>query len=258
MLRLRMTMSVAVFAGLLFMSALAGGQNVETLSSPKVDQPFSTIQSSLAAAADSALNAVPVEKPLSAPSVAAPGALEVTDAEMEHTSQIKNARLDALRAVIQPILAREGVPTNLAAVIQVESAGNPLALSPKGARGLWQLMPDTARRYGLRVDFETDERIDIRKSTGAAAHYLRDLYVQFGSWPLALAAYNTGEQHLQRAINRAGSGEFATLSMLRYIPDETRNYVPAVLAAMGAQSLMESQSASTLTPTQFVYAFSSR
>ena len=106
-----------------------------------------------------------------------------------------------------------------------------MALSPKGARGIWQLMPDTARRYGLTVDASEDDRLDIEKSTLAAARYLRDLHSEFGSWPLALAAYNTGEQNLQHAIDRSQSTDFNVLSTLRLLPLETRNYVPAVLAA---------------------------
>jgi hypothetical protein len=141
-------------------------------------------------------------------------------------------RLDQLRPVVEPILQSEGIPVELSSVIVVESGGRPNALSPRGALGLWQLMPDTARRYGLVVDQHRDERLDVERSTHAAARYLRDLYQQFGSWPLALAGYNAGEQVLQRAMDRAGSSDFLQLSRLRFLPQETRNYVPAVLSAM--------------------------
>ncbi len=150
-------------------------------------------------------------------------------------ANIATVRLEQSRPLVTPILEQEGVPSELAAVILVESGGDPLALSPKGARGLWQLMPETARRYGLVVDSTTDQRVDLGRSTRAAARYLRDLYAQFGSWPLALAAYNTGEQNLQRAIDRTRSNEFAVLSSSGVLPLETINYVPAVLAAMGAE-----------------------
>jgi len=141
-------------------------------------------------------------------------------------------RLDQLRPALNRILESEGIPQEMASVVMVESGGRSTALSPKGALGLWQLMPDTARRYGLVVTPSRDERLDVEKSTRAAAHYLRDLYQQFGSWPLALAAYNAGEQALERAIARAGTRDFVQISSLRLLPQETRNYVPAVLSAM--------------------------
>ena len=141
-------------------------------------------------------------------------------------------RLDQLRPVVEPILEREAIPTELASAIVVESGARPNALSPKGALGLWQLMPETARRYGLVVNPHRDERLDVEKSTHAAASYLRDLYQQFGSWPLALAAYNAGEQSVQHAVDHAGNSDFLQLSNLRLLPQETRNYVPAVLSVM--------------------------
>ena len=141
-------------------------------------------------------------------------------------------RVDQLRPSLIPILEDEGIPREIAAVVIVESGGRTNALSPKGALGLWQLMPDTARRYGLVVTPSTDERLDVEKSTRAAAHYLHDLYQQFGSWPLTFAAYNAGERAVQKAVYRAGTPDFIELSGLRLLPEETRNYVPAVLSAM--------------------------
>jgi membrane-bound lytic murein transglycosylase D len=127
--------------------------------------------------------------------------------------------------------------------MMVESGGNPLALSPKGARGLWQLMPETARRYGLTVDGWRDDRIDLEKSTEGAARYLRELHTEFDDWALALAAYNTGKRNVEIAIERAQTREFNALSLQGYLPAETRKYVPAVLAAMGSgrEFLFESQ-----------------
>ena len=141
------------------------------------------------------------------------------------------ARVQRLRPVIDPILRAEGIPAELVAVALVESGGRATALSPKGARGIWQLMPETARRYGLIVSAQRDDRLDIVSATRAAARYLRDLHALFGDWELALAAYNTGEQAVQNAIQRAGSNSFAVLSQLRLVPAETRNYVPDVMRA---------------------------
>jgi soluble lytic murein transglycosylase-like protein len=142
-------------------------------------------------------------------------------------------RVQGLRSVLEPILREEGVPQQLAAVVLVESGGTSTALSAKGARGLWQFMPDTARRYGLVVTASSDERLDPYKSTHAAARYLRDLYTQFGNWPLALAAYNAGEDAVQRAVERTSSHDFNSIARLGVLPLETRSYVPAVLNAIG-------------------------
>jgi len=130
------------------------------------------------------------------------------------------------------IFREEGVPVALLWMAQVESNWKPSALSPKGAFGLWQLMPATARRYGLRVDSMRDDREDMDKSTRAAARYLRDLHLQFGDWALALAAYNAGESAVQKAMERGRSDDFGNLSRRKLLPAETRAYVPAVLAAV--------------------------
>jgi Transglycosylase SLT domain len=139
-------------------------------------------------------------------------------------------RLRALRPILEPLLREEGVPPEVSSVVLVESGAVPTALSPKGARGVWQFMPNTARRYGLTVTTDRDERLDIYKSTRAAARYLRELYAQFGDWSLVFAAYNSGEQTVQRAIDRSGTTDFSQLN--RLLPAETRSYVPAVWAAL--------------------------
>ena len=139
-------------------------------------------------------------------------------------------RVARLRPLLDPILSQAGVPTEFAAIVVVESGGDSAALSPKGARGLWQLMPDTARRYGLKVDAEKDERLDVEKSTRAAAAYLRDLHAEFHDWQLALAAYNSGEQTVQQALVRTGGTGFSVAAPA--LPAETQGYVPAVLAVL--------------------------
>jgi membrane-bound lytic murein transglycosylase D len=141
------------------------------------------------------------------------------------------SRMTQMKPILAPILQEEGIPYEIAALVLVESGGQPTALSPKGARGIWQFMPDTARRFGLTITNETDDRLDVLKSTRAAARYLRDLHEGFGDWSLALAAYNVGALVVRKAVLRSGSNDFAVLSGKRLIPAETREYVPAVMAA---------------------------
>jgi len=113
----------------------------------------------------------------------------------------------------------------------IESGFDPLAASRAGAKGLWQFMAPTARRYGLRVDTWLDERLDPEKSTLAAARHLLDLYAVFGSWNLAQAAYNAGERTVLEAIRAMGTSDFWALARGRWLKDETKNYVPAIKAA---------------------------
>lgn len=195
--------------------------------------PFTSFHASLSRAADKAL-AVPVR-----PSPKGPGnnSASLATSIVPSTAQLGRptqaiSRVQQLRPIIEPILREEKVPTELAAVVLVESGGQPSPLSPKGARGIWQFMPDTARRYGLTVSRERDERLDIQRSTRAAARYLHDLYSQFGDWQLAFAAYNAGGDLVQRAIERNHTSDFSLLSSRGSLPLETRRYVPAVLDAM--------------------------
>lgn len=142
---------------------------------------------------------------------------------------------DATDAMIARLLQQHGLPRGLTSVVAVESAFNPVALSPKGARGLWQLMPATARRYGLTVAPHLDERTDPVRSTRAAAAYMKDLFAQFQDWPLALAAYNAGEDRVTRAMTRTGARDFWTLRRRAALPEETLHYVPAVLEKFEGQ-----------------------
>jgi len=140
------------------------------------------------------------------------------------------ARYRMYRDQLAPILVEERVPVELLAVALVESGFNPEALSPMGARGIWQFMPATARRYGLPVNAVADHRTHPEQSTRAAARYLRDLYGMFGDWKLAFAAYNAGEGRVGDVIRRTGVRDFDEMSRRGLLPAETRQYVPAVMA----------------------------
>jgi membrane-bound lytic murein transglycosylase D len=135
--------------------------------------------------------------------------------------------------MIQEVFKAEGIPLDLAYVPLVESAFKPNALSKAKARGMWQFMRGTALENGLTHDWYIDERSDPEKATRAAAKYLKTLHKMFGDWHLALASYNGGPGRVQRAIKRSGKDDFWTLSSTkRFLPRETRDYVPLILAAV--------------------------
>jgi membrane-bound lytic murein transglycosylase D len=131
---------------------------------------------------------------------------------------------------IRETLRSEGVPQEIAYLPIIESGFNPRAVSKKNAVGLWQFIRPTGLKYGLKINYWVDERMHAEKSTLAAARYLSKLFDEFGSWELALAAYNCGEKRVARAIKRTGSTDFWTVS--RRLPRETRNYVPKFNAAL--------------------------
>jgi membrane-bound lytic murein transglycosylase D len=132
---------------------------------------------------------------------------------------------------IQAELARAGLPTDLVWMSLIESGHNPTIRSPAGAAGLWQFIPDTARCYGLTVDRWVDERLDPLRSTQAAAIYLSDLKSRFGTWELAMAAYNMGHGGLSRSVRRYNTNDFWRLVRLEAaLPWETALYVPKIMA----------------------------
>jgi membrane-bound lytic murein transglycosylase D len=132
--------------------------------------------------------------------------------------------------MIRETFRARGLPEDLAFVAMIESGFNPKAVSRAGAKGMWQFMAATARRYGLRVDQWVDERYDPVKSTSAAAAYLSDLYTLFGSWALAKAGYNAGEVKVARAMRLTGTSDFWELARSRFLRQETKDYVPAIHA----------------------------
>lgn len=133
--------------------------------------------------------------------------------------------------MIQRVFRTRGLPEELAYTAMIESGFSPRAVSRVGAKGLWQFMEATGRQYGLVVNRWVDERFDPVKSTVAAARYLGDLYGMFGHWFLAQAAYNAGEARVARAIQRARTTDFWALTQTRHLPEETKLFVPQILAA---------------------------
>ena len=229
---------------LILLAASAWSQTVRyTVQAASVGDDFSAYHQALDSAADLALANVAREAEIGAKLAGVESNSAEPSATILHqfAQQYWNgndeavrravARVTQLMPVLIPILREEGIPDEAVALVLVESAGNIAALSPKGARGAWQFMPDTARRFGLTVNSEIDDRLDVQKSTRAAARYLRTLHVQFDNWSLALAAYNAGEMVVRGAVLRNGSKDFTLLSRKRLIPVETRAYVRAVTAA---------------------------
>ena len=128
---------------------------------------------------------------------------------------------------IETILRGSGLPDDLKYVAVIESALKPHAGSSKGARGIWQFIPTTGRNYGLRVDRNIDERRSFHLSTRAAVKYFADLYAMFGSWSLAAAGYNMGEEGLKKRMKRQQVDDFYRLDLFT----ETERYVLRAVAA---------------------------
>ena len=136
--------------------------------------------------------------------------------------------------MIQNVFRAEGLPLDLAYIPIIESSFKTNALSKASAKGPWQFMKGTAKDHALKVDWFIDERSDPEKATVAAAQYLKTLSKMFdGDWNMVLAAYNGGPGRVSRAIRRSGVDDFWKLSSTsKYLPRETREYVPLILAAM--------------------------
>ncbi|HLF84742.1 MAG TPA: transglycosylase SLT domain-containing protein [Blastocatellia bacterium] len=135
------------------------------------------------------------------------------------------------RQMVEKIFKEERVPEDLMWLAQAESVWKPNALSRAAAKGIWQFIPSTGTRYGLAQTTWIDDRSQPEKSTRAAARYLRWLHDHFaGDWLLAMAAYNSGENRVDSAIARCGYADFWELYKRGLLPQETRNYVPAILS----------------------------
>ena len=128
--------------------------------------------------------------------------------------------------IIEPILKKEGIPDDFKYLAVIESSLNPLAISPAGAAGIWQLMKGTAKELGLEVSNDVDERYHVEKATRAACAYLKKAYEKFGSWTSAAASYNGGMNMLTRQMDRQKEKKFYDLLM----GEETGRYVYRIMA----------------------------
>jgi membrane-bound lytic murein transglycosylase D len=133
--------------------------------------------------------------------------------------------------LMKDILKKKDVPEDMVFLSLIESGFNPYAYSIAKAAGPWQFIASTAKRYGLEIDWWKDERRDPVKSTAAAADYLKDLYGMFGSWNLAMAAYNAGEGKILRALKKSNTDDYWDLLGTKQIKSETKDYVPKFIAA---------------------------
>lgn len=142
-------------------------------------------------------------------------------------------RASQLMPRLQAVFRAEGIPPELAWIAEAESSFNPSARSPAGARGLFQLMPATARSLGLNT-FLPDQRTDPERSARAAASYLRTLHGRFRNWALVLAAYNAGEGRVGRTLQERRADTFTAIA--DFLPAETRMYVPKVCALIATRA----------------------
>jgi len=133
--------------------------------------------------------------------------------------------------LMKEILKGENIPEEIVFIPLIESGFSPYACSPARAVGYWQFIASTARKYGLKINWWMDERRDPVKSTVAAANYFKDLYEMFGSWNLAMAAYNAGEWKILKAINKTNTDDYWSLLGTKYLQRETKDYVPKFIAA---------------------------
>ncbi|MEO6391459.1 MAG: transglycosylase SLT domain-containing protein [Pyrinomonadaceae bacterium] len=149
----------------------------------------------------------------------------------KRTMELGMQRSGKFMKMARKIFREEGVPEDITWLGQVESAWQIKAYSPAAAAGLWQFIPGTGVRWGLRQNAYVDERYSYEQATRASARYLKYLANRYnGNWELAMGAYNTGEGNIDRAISRTGVADF--WAIYPYIAQETRNYVPTILAVM--------------------------
>lgn len=216
------------------LAAVAGCSTVPSQTSTSLGHPASTAQATGARshqADSSAINTPKCE--LTIPDHPSIEAWVQDFSGRKHKSfQSQLERAASYTKSAEEIFGDRGLPKDLIYVALVESGFTPKARSKAKAVGMWQFIPETGKRFGLEQNQWIDERCHPMKAARAAADYLSSLYDQFGSWPLALAAYNAGEKAVQSNLDRSGLKSFWELAENGYLPAETRDYVPKVLATV--------------------------
>jgi membrane-bound lytic murein transglycosylase D len=158
-----------------------------------------------------------------------------TDPKVKSRFALWLDRKSEYEPMISTKLAERDMPQDLIYLAMIESGFNPKAQSPAKAGGLWQFISETGKRYGLTVNKKVDERNQPEKATEAALSYLSDLHDRFGSWYLAAAAYNTGENRVGRIMREVTGSEKGTdadyYRISSRLPKETQDYVPMMIAA---------------------------
>ncbi len=132
--------------------------------------------------------------------------------------------------IYEEIFDKYDLPLEMKYLSVIESALNPHAVSSSGAAGLWQFMHATGKIFDLKVNNYVDERRNVEKSTEAACQYLKRMYGTYGDWLLVIASYNCGPGNVNKAIRKAGGGKRSFWEIYPYLPRETQNYVPALIA----------------------------
>ena len=165
--------------------------------------------------------------------------IDVYSGRMKPTIARYLIRKEKYFPMIHRIFREKNMPVELCYISMLESGFNPNALSHAGARGLWQFMKPTGQKFGLRIDDQTDERLDPEKATHAAAEYFKDLIGIFGgksSVMLAMAAYNAGEGRIMGALrkidNPMRNRDFWYIYRMGYLAEETNEYIPRMIAMM--------------------------
>lgn len=139
-------------------------------------------------------------------------------------------KTDMYFPLYEKVFDQYAIPVEMKYLSVIESGLNPKATSPMGAKGLWQFIPETAKHYGLKNNSLIDDARDPKKATRAAAKYLNKMYTEFGDWFLAMCAYNCGPGNVRKALRRSKDGSRDFWSIKKYLPRETRRYIPKFIA----------------------------